>query len=101
MPKVSTNSQDEGTNKAKEKDPIESTTPTTPTTTFGDDETIAQIDPKDKGKGRIKEEDKSDTKLEGINKAEKKFIQFAKDEEMARKVQEGWETKEERKRLAK
>ncbi|GJU46030.1 hypothetical protein Tco_1203296 [Tanacetum coccineum] len=86
-----TNSQDEGTNKAKEKDPRESTTPTTPTTTF---------DLKDKGKGRIKEEDKSDTKLEGINKAKKKFIQFVKDEEMARKVQEGWETKEERKRLA-
>ncbi|GKB24770.1 hypothetical protein Tco_0864171 [Tanacetum coccineum] len=87
-------------------------TPITPTpTVFGDDETIAQdikdtdrprptstrsiltfrplpkIDPKDKGKKRIEEEDESDTKSEGITEAEKKFKQLANDEEVARK---GW-----------
>ncbi|GJT07553.1 hypothetical protein Tco_0842015 [Tanacetum coccineum] len=149
-PKVSTDSQDEGTDKDKEQDPRESTTPTTPTTptlttTFGDDETIAQvlitmsqnkeklkekekgvelkdvenierpmptstrsvltlrplpkIDPKAKGKGRIEEEDESDTESEGITEAEKKFKQLAKDEEVARKVQDEWEAEEERKRL--
>ncbi|GJY46580.1 hypothetical protein Tco_0435643 [Tanacetum coccineum] len=87
-----------------------SSTPTTPTTTptmFGYDETIAQIikpllkiDPKDKGKKKIEEEDESDTESEGILEAEKKFKQLASDEEMARKVQEEWEGEEERKRLA-
>ncbi|GJS52864.1 putative reverse transcriptase domain-containing protein [Tanacetum coccineum] len=98
-----------------------SATPTTPTTTptmFGDDETIAQvllnmsqtkpvlrekekgIDPKDKGKKKIEEEDESDTESEGISKAKKKFKQLARDEEMARKVQEDWEAEEEVKKLA-
>ncbi|GKD57512.1 hypothetical protein Tco_1290899 [Tanacetum coccineum] len=97
-------------------------TPTTPTTTpimFGDDETIAQvllnmsqakavsrekekgIELKDdKGKKKIEEEDESETESEGIPEAEKKFKQLARDEEMARKLQENWETEEERKRLA-
>ncbi|GKF21871.1 hypothetical protein Tco_0070509, partial [Tanacetum coccineum] len=57
---------------------------------------LLKIDPKDKGKKKIKEEDKSD----GIPEAEKKFKQLASDEEMARKVQEEWEGEEERKRLA-
>ncbi|GKA72124.1 hypothetical protein Tco_0778340 [Tanacetum coccineum] len=35
---------------------------------------------------------------EGIPKAEKKFKQLASDEEMARKLQEDWETEEERKK---
>ncbi|GJU61788.1 hypothetical protein Tco_1243623 [Tanacetum coccineum] len=125
-----------------------SATPTTPTptpTTFGDDETIAQvllnmsqakavsrekekgvelkdvenierprltstrslltlkslpkIDPKDKGKKKI-EEDESDTESEDINETEKKFKMLAHDEEIARKMQEDWETEEERNRLA-
>ncbi|GKC76972.1 hypothetical protein Tco_1127746 [Tanacetum coccineum] len=46
---------------------------------------LPKIDPKDKGKKRIKEEDESDTELEGITEAEKKFKQLANDEEMARK----------------
>ncbi|GJU17944.1 ribonuclease H-like domain-containing protein [Tanacetum coccineum] len=141
----------------KEKDSIDrpdegtegrSATPTTPIptpTTFGDDETIAQvllnmsqakavsrekekgvelkdvenierprltstrslltlkslpkIDPKDKGKKKI-EEDESDTESEDINETEKKFKMLAHDEEIARKMQEDWETEEERKRLA-
>ncbi|GJS51800.1 putative ribonuclease H-like domain-containing protein [Tanacetum coccineum] len=102
-----------------------SATPTTPTTTtpttFGDDEAIAQvllnmsqakavqrkkrkplpkIDPKDKGKKKIEEEDESDTESEGILEAEKKFKQLARDEEMARKVQEDWEAEEEVTKLA-
>ncbi|GJV88609.1 putative ribonuclease H-like domain-containing protein [Tanacetum coccineum] len=57
---------------------------------------LPKIDPKDKGKKKIEEEDESD----GIPKAEKKFKQLASDEEMARKVQEEWEDEEERNRLA-
>ncbi|GJV66530.1 retrovirus-related pol polyprotein from transposon TNT 1-94 [Tanacetum coccineum] len=61
---------------------------------------LPKIDSKDKGKKRIEEEDESDTESEGITKAEKKFKQLANDEEMARKVQEEWDVKEEKKRLA-
>ncbi|GJZ00710.1 hypothetical protein Tco_0518139 [Tanacetum coccineum] len=62
---------------------------------------LPKIDPKDKGKKKIEEEDESETESEGIPEAEKKFKQLASDEEMARKLQEDWETEEERKRLAK
>ncbi|GJX72632.1 hypothetical protein Tco_0309803 [Tanacetum coccineum] len=101
---VSTDRPDEGTIDQTEgrNDPQ---TPPTTTTPFGDDETIAQplpkIDPKDKGKKKIEEEDESDTESEGIPEAEKKFKQLARDEEMARKVQEDWEAEEEVKKLAK
>ncbi|GJU57020.1 hypothetical protein Tco_1234786 [Tanacetum coccineum] len=61
---------------------------------------LPKIDPKDKGKKRIKEEDESDTESEEITEAEKKFKQLANDEEVARKVQEEWEAEEEKKRLA-
>ncbi|GJX63636.1 hypothetical protein Tco_0296536 [Tanacetum coccineum] len=61
---------------------------------------IVKIDPKDKGKKRIEEEDESDTESEGITEAEKKFKQLANDEEVARKVQEESKAKEEKKRLA-
>ncbi|GKD08107.1 hypothetical protein Tco_1187792 [Tanacetum coccineum] len=122
--KVSTDRQGEGTadqNKGKSvtQRPTSTPTPITPTpTVFGDDETIAQvliimsqnkeklkekekgIDPKDKGKKRIEEEDESDTESEGITEAEKKFKYIANDEEVARKVQEEWEAEEEKKRLA-
>ncbi|GKE44263.1 hypothetical protein Tco_1471547 [Tanacetum coccineum] len=60
---------------------------------------LPKIDPKDKGKKKIEEEDESDTESEGIPEAEKKFNQLARDEEMARKVQEDWEAEEEVKRL--
>ncbi|GJW75446.1 hypothetical protein Tco_0134816 [Tanacetum coccineum] len=121
--KDSTVSLDEGTDdrtSARSATPITSTT--TPTM-FGDDETIAQvllnmsqakavskekekgplpkIDPKDKGKKKIEEEDESDTESKDIPEAEKKFKQLARDEKLARKLQEDWETEEERKRLAK
>ncbi|GKB03125.1 hypothetical protein Tco_0831214, partial [Tanacetum coccineum] len=46
---------------------------------------LPKIDPKDKGKKRIEEEDESDTESEGITEAEKKFKQLANDEEVARK----------------
>ncbi|GJV35611.1 hypothetical protein Tco_1408088 [Tanacetum coccineum] len=46
---------------------------------------LPKIDPKDKGKKRIEEEDESDTKSEDINEVEKKFKQLANDEEVARK----------------
>ncbi|GKF42274.1 hypothetical protein Tco_0125616 [Tanacetum coccineum] len=42
----------------------------------------------------------SDTESKGITEAEKKFKQLARDEEMARKVQEDWEAEEEVKKLA-
>ncbi|GJW64693.1 ribonuclease H-like domain-containing protein [Tanacetum coccineum] len=61
---------------------------------------LPKIDPKDKGKKKIEEEDESDTESEGIPEAEKKFKQLARDEEMARKVQEDWEVEEEIKKLA-
>ncbi|GJT76548.1 hypothetical protein Tco_1043273 [Tanacetum coccineum] len=53
---------------------------------------LPKIDPKDKG---------SDTESEDINETKKKFKMLAHDEEIARKMQEDWETEEERKRLAK
>ncbi|GKE82949.1 hypothetical protein Tco_1552949, partial [Tanacetum coccineum] len=101
--KVSTDRQGEGITDQNE---VKNATQTAPTTTstltptiFGDDETIAQIDLKDKGKKRIEEEDKSDTESEDITKAEKKLKQLANDEEVTRKVQEEWEPEEEKKRL--
>ncbi|GKE95025.1 hypothetical protein Tco_1579880, partial [Tanacetum coccineum] len=60
---------------------------------------LPKIDPKDKGKKKIEEEDESESESDGIPEAEKKFKQLANDEEMARKIQEEWEGKEERKRL--
>ncbi|GKB14074.1 hypothetical protein Tco_0847997, partial [Tanacetum coccineum] len=61
---------------------------------------LLKIDPKDKGKKKIEEQDESDTEFEGIPEAKKKFKQLARDEEMARKVQENWEAEEEVKKLA-
>ncbi|GKB31587.1 hypothetical protein Tco_0870988, partial [Tanacetum coccineum] len=60
---------------------------------------LLKIDPKDKGKKKI-EEDESDTESEDINESEKKFKMLVHDEEIARKMQEDWEAEEERKRLA-
>ncbi|GJY89365.1 hypothetical protein Tco_0504561 [Tanacetum coccineum] len=105
---VSTDRPDEGTDDQTEGRSATPTTQTPTPTTFGDDETIAQvllnmsqakaplpkIDPKDKGKKKIEEEDESDTESEGIPEAEKKFKQLARDEEMERKVQEDWEAEE-------
>ncbi|GKC81857.1 hypothetical protein Tco_1137574, partial [Tanacetum coccineum] len=54
---------------------------------------LPKIDPKDKGKKKI-EEDESDTKSEDINESEKKFKMLAHDEEIVRKVQEDWEAEE-------
>ncbi|GJT79475.1 putative ribonuclease H-like domain-containing protein [Tanacetum coccineum] len=62
---------------------------------------LPKIDPKDKGKKKIEEEDESDTESDVIPEAEKKFKQLARDEEIARKVQEDWEAEEEVKKLAK
>ncbi|GJW87201.1 hypothetical protein Tco_0162541, partial [Tanacetum coccineum] len=120
----STDRQVKGTAENKDQDSREIATPTAPTmtstptlTVFSDDETIAQrprptstrsmltlkplpkINPKAKGKGMIEEEDESDTELEDIIEAEKKFKMLANDEEMARKVQEEWEAEEEMDRL--
>ncbi|GKE01594.1 hypothetical protein Tco_1389577 [Tanacetum coccineum] len=61
---------------------------------------LPKIDPKDKGKKKIKE-DESDTESEDINETEKKFKMLAHDEEIARKMQEDWEAEAERKRLYK
>ncbi|GJY55861.1 hypothetical protein Tco_0454976 [Tanacetum coccineum] len=55
---------------------------------------LLKIDPKDKGKKKI-EEDESDTESEDINESEKKFKMLSNDEEIARKVQEDWEAEEE------
>ncbi|GKB23879.1 hypothetical protein Tco_0863280 [Tanacetum coccineum] len=61
---------------------------------------LPKIDPKDKGKKKIEEEDVSESESDGIPESEKKFKQLASDEEMARKVQEEWEDEEERNILA-
>ncbi|GJR99066.1 putative ribonuclease H-like domain-containing protein [Tanacetum coccineum] len=61
---------------------------------------LPKIDPKDKGKKVLEEEAKSDAESEGVDEAERKFDQLAKDEEIARKVQEDWEAEEEMKKLA-
>ncbi|GJR27106.1 ribonuclease H-like domain-containing protein [Tanacetum coccineum] len=61
---------------------------------------LPKIDPKDKGKKVLEEEAESDVESEGVNEAERKFDQLAKDEEIARKVQEDWEAEEEMKKLA-
>ncbi|GKB87433.1 hypothetical protein Tco_0959705 [Tanacetum coccineum] len=112
--KDSTISPDEGTDDRTEGRSATPTTPTTTPTIFGDDETIAhvllnmsqakaplpKIDQKDKGKKKIEKEDESDTESDGIPEAEKKFKQLARDEEMARKIQEDWEVEEEVKKLA-
>ncbi|GKG30944.1 hypothetical protein Tco_0423432, partial [Tanacetum coccineum] len=58
-----------------------------------------KINLKDKGKKVLEEEAKSDAQSEGVDEAERKFDQLAKDEEIARKVQEDWEAKEEMKKL--
>ncbi|GJX90370.1 putative ribonuclease H-like domain-containing protein [Tanacetum coccineum] len=127
--KVSTDRQDEGTadqNEGKNATQTAPTTTSTPTPTIFEgkgkrrkirkvDEPerprptsirtiltlrpLPKINPKDKGKKRIEEEDKSDTESKDITEAEKKFKQLANDEEVARKVQEEWEAEEEKKRL--
>ncbi|GKC94113.1 hypothetical protein Tco_1159555, partial [Tanacetum coccineum] len=56
---------------------------------------LPKIDPKDKGKKVLEEESESDAESKGVDKAERKYDQLAKDEEIARKVQENWEAKEE------
>ncbi|GJY83007.1 putative ribonuclease H-like domain-containing protein [Tanacetum coccineum] len=61
---------------------------------------LPKIDPKDKGKKRIEEEE-SDTASDDIDETEKKFKILAHDEEIARKMQEDWEVEEEKQRLAK
>ncbi|GKE83812.1 hypothetical protein Tco_1557554 [Tanacetum coccineum] len=61
---------------------------------------LLKIDPKDKGKKVLKEEAESNTESEGVDEAERKFDQLAKDEEIPKKVQEDWEAEEEMKKLA-
>ncbi|GJY34991.1 hypothetical protein Tco_0420369 [Tanacetum coccineum] len=62
---------------------------------------LPKIDLKDKSKKMIEEEDESDTDSEDITETEKKFKQLARDEEVARKVQEDWQAEKEVKKLAK
>ncbi|GJW44784.1 hypothetical protein Tco_0073583 [Tanacetum coccineum] len=108
---VSTDRPDEGTVDQNKGRSATQTAPTTTPTIFGDDETIAQnierprptstrslltlkplpkIDPKDKGKKKI-EEDESDTESEDVNETKKKIKMLAHDEEIVRKMQEDWE----------
>ncbi|GJR74936.1 hypothetical protein Tco_0087301 [Tanacetum coccineum] len=47
---------------------------------------LPKIDPKDKGNKVLEEEAESDAELEGVDEAERKFDQLAKDEEIARKA---------------
>ncbi|GKA89366.1 hypothetical protein Tco_0811178, partial [Tanacetum coccineum] len=61
---------------------------------------LLKIDPKDKVKKKIEEEDESESEDDDIPQAEKKFKQLESNEELARKVQEEWEAKEERNRVA-
>ncbi|GJV88546.1 hypothetical protein Tco_1532484, partial [Tanacetum coccineum] len=61
---------------------------------------LPKIDPKDKDKKVFEEKAESDAESEGVNEAEKKFKMLANVKEIARKVQEEWEAKEEKKKLA-
>ncbi|GKE52353.1 hypothetical protein Tco_1487509, partial [Tanacetum coccineum] len=114
--KVSTDRQGEGTadqNEGTSAIQTAQTTTSTPTPTIFDTKRprptstrsiltlrpLLKIDPKDKGKKRIKEEDDIDTESENITEAEKKFKQLANDELVARKVQEEWKAEEEKKRF--
>ncbi|GJY51215.1 hypothetical protein Tco_0442062 [Tanacetum coccineum] len=72
-------------------------TPTRPVLTL---KPLPKIDPKDKDKKVLEEEAESDVESEGVDEAERKFDQLAKDEEIARKVQEDWEAEEEMRKLA-
>ncbi|GJV04553.1 putative ribonuclease H-like domain-containing protein [Tanacetum coccineum] len=91
----------------------------TPTSViFGDDETylhttsqqhedqhsllkpLPKIDPKDKGKKKIEEEDETESEDDDIPQVVKKFKQLENDEELARKVQEEWEAEEEKNKIA-
>ncbi|GKB07810.1 hypothetical protein Tco_0836094 [Tanacetum coccineum] len=47
---------------------------------------LPKINPKDKGKKVLEEEAESDAESEGVDEAERKFDQLAKDEEIARKA---------------
>ncbi|GJU95070.1 hypothetical protein Tco_1319826 [Tanacetum coccineum] len=98
-PNEGTAEPNEDTAEPKDRNSDESAAPTT---VFKNGETIAQflIDPKDKGKKVLEEKIELDAKLEGVNKAEKKFKMLANDEEIAREVQEEWEAEEEKKKLA-
>ncbi|GKB35349.1 hypothetical protein Tco_0880291 [Tanacetum coccineum] len=60
---------------------------------------LLKINPKDKGKKRIEEDDESGTEVDEITTVEKKFKQLNADEELTRKIQEDWEIEEEKKRL--
>ncbi|GKD78927.1 hypothetical protein Tco_1341548 [Tanacetum coccineum] len=51
-------------------------------------------------KSTMKKKIESDAESEGVDEAERKFDQLAKDEEIARKVQEDYEVEEEMKKLA-
>ncbi|GJV25276.1 hypothetical protein Tco_1377971 [Tanacetum coccineum] len=62
---------------------------------------LPKIDPKDKGKKKIEEDDESKSEDDDIPQAVKKFKQLESDEELARKVQEEWEAEEERSRIVK
>ncbi|GKE68228.1 hypothetical protein Tco_1526300, partial [Tanacetum coccineum] len=61
---------------------------------------LPKIDPKDKGKKKIEEDDESESEDDDIPQDVKKFKQLESDEELARKVQEEWEAKEEENRIA-
>ncbi|GJR63442.1 putative reverse transcriptase domain-containing protein [Tanacetum coccineum] len=61
---------------------------------------LPKIDPKDKGKKKIIEEDESESEDEDIPQAVKKFKQLESDEVMARKIQEEWEAEEVRNKIA-
>ncbi|GKA30328.1 hypothetical protein Tco_0716633 [Tanacetum coccineum] len=110
----STAGQIKGTEDQTKEEIASQTSTQTPTfMTFGDDETIAtlllnmkidrprptslqrslltlkplpKIDPKDKGKKKIEEDDESESEDDDIPQAVKKFKQLESDEELARKV---------------
>ncbi|GJU87334.1 ribonuclease H-like domain-containing protein [Tanacetum coccineum] len=110
QPKVSTDKPEDSTDKPDEEEVLlkQLNRQSTPTI-FCDEATLhkflinnepsSNIDQRDKGKKMIEEEDESDTDSEDITEAEKKFKQLARDEEVARKVQEDWEAEEEVKKL--
>ncbi|GKC74196.1 hypothetical protein Tco_1120079, partial [Tanacetum coccineum] len=85
---------DEGTDDQNEGRSATPTTPTNTPTMFGDDETIAQVLLNMSQAKAVSREKEKGVELKD------KFKQLARDEEMARKVQEDWEAEEEVKKLA-
>ncbi|GKB99431.1 hypothetical protein Tco_0985568 [Tanacetum coccineum] len=83
---VSTNKLGEATAEPKDGTSDENKPRATSTRSILTLKPLLKIDPQDKGKKVLEEEAESDAESEGVDEAERKFDQLAKDEEIARKA---------------